>query len=365
MPHLFADISAHGFGHLAQAAPVLNRLSNLVPDLRLTVRSGLPGEKLRSRIAVPFEHLPDASDFGFIMIDALHIDHAATAAAYRAAHVDFADRVAAEATLQRNLGIDAVFSDVAYLPLAGAREAGLPAAALCSLNWAELFEYFYGQEDWARPILTEIRAAYVSAPFLRTTPGMSMPGLQHIVDIGAIAAPAKNRRVELQNRLGTATGDNLVLIGLGGIPAHLPVEDWPETAGTHWLVPAAWQVRRANVFAQEDCGMDYPDLLASVDAVLTKPGYGTFAEAVRNGTAVLYLRREDWPEQDSLIAWLHRHARCREVTPEEVATGHLTAALVDCLDDSVPPASTIGVCTADFSGTETAAQFLASLLTRT
>lgn len=62
MPHLFPDISAHGYGHLAQAAPVLNRLADLIPDLRLTLRCGLPESKLRQRIRAPFRHLSAASD---------------------------------------------------------------------------------------------------------------------------------------------------------------------------------------------------------------------------------------------------------------------------------------------------------------
>ena len=103
---------------------------------------------------------------------------AATTAAYRAAHVDFPGRIAAEARQFIERGVDAVFSNVAYLPLAGARAAGLPAMAMCSLNWADLFAHFYGNDDWARPILAQIRAAYNAAPFLRTSPGMAMPALE-------------------------------------------------------------------------------------------------------------------------------------------------------------------------------------------
>jgi hypothetical protein len=47
------------------------------------------------------------------------------------------------------------------------------------------------------------------------------------------------------------------------------------------------------------------DLLRSVDAVIAKPGYGTFAEAACNATPLLYVRRQEWPEQDCLIEWLH------------------------------------------------------------
>ena len=40
--HLFIDISSHGFGHLAQVAPVVGALIGQRPDLRLTLRTGLP-----------------------------------------------------------------------------------------------------------------------------------------------------------------------------------------------------------------------------------------------------------------------------------------------------------------------------------
>jgi hypothetical protein len=39
MPHLVVSISGHGFDHVAQTAPVLNRLHHLMPQLRITVRT--------------------------------------------------------------------------------------------------------------------------------------------------------------------------------------------------------------------------------------------------------------------------------------------------------------------------------------
>ena len=81
MPHLFVDISAHGFGHLAQTAPVLETLTAQIPELRLTIRSGLPAAYLRLRIPHPFTHVAAASDICFLMHDAVRIDHEASAAA--------------------------------------------------------------------------------------------------------------------------------------------------------------------------------------------------------------------------------------------------------------------------------------------
>ena len=75
MPHLFVDISSHGLGHLAQVAPILNEVTRRFPSLRLTLRSGVPAERLRARVHGDFTHIAQASDFGYVMIDATRIGH--------------------------------------------------------------------------------------------------------------------------------------------------------------------------------------------------------------------------------------------------------------------------------------------------
>lgn len=359
MPHLFVDISSHGYGHLAQTAPVLNRLAELVPGLRVTLRSGLPLDKLRQRIRPHFDHIGEASDFGYVMIDALTIDRPATAAAYQAAHADFPARVATEAQMLQRLQPDAVFSDVAYLPLAGAARAGIPAMALCSLNWADLFEHFFGAESWAKDIHAEMLGAYRGATFLRTTPAMPMRALERQAEVGPIASRGKLRRDELRSELGLEENVKIVLVALGGIPARLPIERWSPRPDECWLVPAAWlddhHADRPGFRGIEALGWPFADLLRSVDAIVAKPGYGTFTEAVSNGTAVLYQRRDDWPEQDCLIDWLQAHGRCAELAASDLANGTLAAPLDACLKAAIPPRPA-------FDGAERAAQYLAAQL---
>lgn len=329
--HLFVDISSHGFGHLAITAPVLRQLHQLCPDLRLTVRSGLSHARLRSRLPMPFTHLASASDFGYVMHDALNIDLERSAAAYRAAHAEWTQRVDAEAGLLRQLQADLVFSNVSYLPLAGAAIAGIPAVALCSLNWCDLFRHYFGDSDWARPIHQQITSAYRSARhFLITTPGMPMPDLANRRQIGLIAGLGQRRE------LGFAAGERVVLIAMGGVELRLPVENWPRLPGIRWLVPESWQCRHPDAVCIETYPFPLTDLLCSVDAVLTKPGYGTFTEAACNGTPVLYQHRHDWPEQECLIDWLHQHARAGEVSAAQVASGKLDEALVALWSQTAP-----------------------------
>lgn len=352
MQHLFVDISSHGYGHLAQTAPVLDQLAKLRPDVRFTLRSGLPLAKLRQRIHAPFEHIASASDFGYVMVDALTIDHTATATRYREAHADFAGRVAADAALLSELKVDVVFANVSYFPLAAAARIGIPAVAMCSLNWADLYAHYFGTDA----IHAEMLAAYRSATFLRTTPGMPMAALDRKETIGPLAARGKNRRGELRMKLGAGETARLVVIALGGIPSRLPVERWPVLPDTRWLVPEAWEVQRADMHTFEPLGFPFADLLRSVDAVVTKPGYGTFTEAACNGAAVIYQRRDDWPEQDCLIEWLQANARCATVSAVDLIAGNLGPALDSCLQRAVPPAPT-------FDGADAAARHLATLLT--
>ena len=327
--HLFADISSHGFGHLAIGAPVLNAVAALIPKLRLTVRSALPEKLLRERITIPFDLLPEASDFGFIMRNATLIDHAASAEAYRAAHLNWPQRVAQDAELLQKLRVDRVLSNISYLPLAAAAETGLPAFALCSLNWADLFWHYFGDSDWARPLHEEMLAAYRSATFIRITPGMPMPMLPRQQVVGPISVIGQRHDLGL--------GKRSVMVAMGGIAHRLPIEQWPRTPGILWLTPPLWRCRHPDAVSWDQFGLGFTDLLASVDAIVTKPGYGTFTEAAANGTPVLYQRRDDWPEQDCLIEWLAVHGNAREIAVDRLHGGDLLDALAALWARPQPP----------------------------
>ncbi|HEX5801547.1 MAG TPA: hypothetical protein VFY24_00875 [Azospira sp.] len=329
MPHLFVDISAHGFGHLAQTGPVLGALAARLPGLQLTIRSGLPTGQLRLRIGHPFRHIEGSSDVSFLMHDATRVDRDASAAAYRAAHADWPAKVAAEADFLAALAPDLVLANVSALPLAGARAAGLPAAAMCSLNWADQFAFLFAGEPWAAPIHVQLQAAYAGADcFLRCLPAMAMPALPRVVDLPPIARVGRADRAVLAAAIGAeADSERLVLVGLGGIGFALPVAAWPRTPGIRWLVRGPLAAPRPDVTDYGRLGWHFSDLLASVDAVVTKPGYGMFVESAAAGTPLLYLRRDDWPEQDALIDWLAAEAVCAELAADDFASGEFVPQL--------------------------------------
>ena len=332
-PHLFVDISSHGFGHLSQVAPVLTKLRQHLPALRLTIRSGLSHDRLHCRIAEPFTHIESASDFGFVMHNAVDIDFAASAERYRRAHIDWETKVGEDAMLLRRLNVNAVFANAAYRPLAAASQAGIYSIGMCSLNWADLFAHYFAAESWATVLHQQILAAYNAAnEFLCVTPGMPMHAFPNRRVIGPVAAVLPDdplRRQTLATTLHIDPNTRWVLVAMGGMEFRLPVESWPAIDGTIWLCPFAWNVQRADVVAFDAPSrrIGFNELLATTDVVLTKPGYGTFVEAACHGTPVLYVPREDWPEEAPLTQWLHTHNRALAVTRQQLMAGELAEPL--------------------------------------
>ena len=327
-PHLFVDISSHGYGHLAQTAPVLNALRVKLPALHLTIRCGLPRTQLAPRIEGEFAHLSSASDFGLTMKSALDPDWPASMARYRAFHADWDAQVADYAALLAQHRPDWVLANISYLALAAAERARIPATAMCSLNWADIFYPYCANAPDAPAIHEQMLTAYRSAEtFLRVTPGMDMPALHNLIPIGPIARQGRPMRDALHSALGLPNEVRLALVTMGGIPLHLTTITWPQHANLLWIAARDTGLQRADVIALERINMDFNDLVASCDCVMTKSGYGTFVEASAAGTPLLYVTRPDWAEERFLAEWLHRHNRAVGISRAQFEHGDFADAI--------------------------------------
>jgi hypothetical protein len=330
---LLAVISQHGLGHLAQAAPVLNRLRALQPELELTIWTELSTAALRARIDGPFTHRHEAADVGLIMHDAMCVDLAASHAAYQAFHADWPHRVRHEADWLSTQAFDQVFADVAYLPLAAAALAGIESTALCSLNWADITQAYLAQRPDMKQIFGEMSAAYASVGiFLQPTPSMPMSQLPCRQVIAPIAGIGTRRRRELAEKWSLPDTRKLALIGFGGI-AYQGKGQLPEIPNVTWLAPDDWQSNqadtRADVIPFSRLALPFLDLLASSDLLVTKVGYGSFVEATAHAVPVLYLDRPDWPETPYLAAWLAKHGNAAVIEEAALFSGQLETVLTE------------------------------------
>ncbi len=193
------------------------------------------------------------------------------------------------------------------------------------MNWSDIYRHFNGDDI----IAAQIHACYANADaFLRATPGMAMSDLPNLVPVAPIAAVGEDRRDELDRHLKFSKDEKLVLVSMGGITSRLAIEHWPHIDGVRWLVQENWAIEHPDAIVLESLPLRFGDLLASCDALLCKPGYGSFVEAACSGTPVVYVQRPDWPETDALVEWLQQHGVCREVSREQLESGDITKELI-------------------------------------
>ncbi len=337
-PHLVVDISFHGFGHLAQVAPVLGALRARVEGLRLTARTALPESVLRHRLGNDLTVMAAAKDAGMSMASALDVLAAESAGAHRRFHRGWENTVTREARELESLSPDLVLANIPYLTLAAASLARIPAVAMCSLNWADVYHHYCSGLPGSGRIQEHMLQSYASADlFLQLSPHMPMENLPRRMSIGPVVRRGTRRRAELAERLGMGAHERLVLVGLGGVATRFPIEHWPVLPHTRWLVPSDWQVERRDCSPLEKLDMSFVDIMASSDILIAKPGYGTFVEAACHGLPVLYVARQDWPEARYLTAWLRQNARSLELQRRDVETGQFAHALDAVLQQRAPP----------------------------
>jgi hypothetical protein len=70
---LYVAISYHGFGHIAQTAPIVNELIRRIPRLQVIVQCSAPVRVLRNHFTYAFEHLLEAPDIGMAMANSFDV----------------------------------------------------------------------------------------------------------------------------------------------------------------------------------------------------------------------------------------------------------------------------------------------------
>lgn len=348
MPLIWAAISAHGFGHAAQAVPVLNALGRLVPDLRVLLRTTVPASFFKDRLVIPWEVSAVQQDVGCIQDGPLRIDVEATWREHERFHATWDDRVQTEVAAMRAARPHVVLADTPYLAVAAGAEAAIPTVALASFTWdLILSEYLAPQHIDSQTLLHSIRRAYAQADLaLRITPAPKMESFSRMIDIGPIAESAPPARDQLATLLALAPGERTVLVGFGGIPlTTLPFADLERLTGYRFLFDGAIPPDSTRFVSTKSLLFSFKTLMASVDVIMTKPGYGTLVEAVALQAPLVYVRRYNFADEPALVDYLHRHGRGIELSRDDFAHGGWEPALAAVLAapaPTVPPPQLTG-----------------------
>jgi hypothetical protein len=320
-------------------------LARRLPGLRISLQSDIDPGFARSRLPPGFTQIREATDIGLLMDGPLGTRWSESLIRYADFEADYDRRLEREISLLRRAAPDLVLADVPWLPLDAARRAGIPAVALCSLNWYDILRESPVADRVPAPVMERMRAVYAAAEiFIRPAPSMPMSWLPNAIDVGPIASRYSDRREALRARCGVPADRPFALMQFGGFEGFDPLALWPEQDQLHWLAQDLPAGQRRDATAISSLGLRVPDVMSSCDLMLCKPGYGTYSEAAVNRIPVLYVKRGDWPEEAALIPWLAERMPTREITREDLLAGSLAEAIhALCAADRPPAVEPTGI----------------------
>ncbi|NOS83307.1 MAG: hypothetical protein HOP32_17175 [Nitrospira sp.] len=346
MPLIWCAISGHGYGHAAQVVPVLNALGSLVPGLTALLRTVVPASFFHDRLTIPWKLSPEQQDVGCIQDGPLKIDIDATWEAHRQFHETWEARLSNEVTAMHAASPSLIIADTPYLAIEAGSLARIPTLALANFTWDLVLKEFCHASDHSRQrLIQSIRGSYRKADrALRITPAPKIDVFSTITDIGPIASPASSERGRLAATLALASNERTVLVGFGGIPlSSLPFTQMEQLRQYRFLIDGPIPMGYSRIHSTKVLPFSFKTLLASVDIIMTKPGYGTVVEAVALQQPIVYVPRHNFADEPPLVDYLHRYGRSVELSTDDFVKGCWEPALRQALTAStslLPPPAT-------------------------
>lgn len=313
-------VSSHGLGHQVRAAGVIRHIPE---EYRLIVRSRSDGWFQQGHLGRSYEWHQGVFDCGAVQTNSLDVDVNATLA--EAARLRAVQNIDGEIEFLRAHDARVVVSDIPSFPLYAAKKAGIPSVLIGNFTWCDIYRSYGTSQD-------EMDEEYRSASLILRTPMALMKDLP-VRDIPNIVRPSVNVRLELLKRFSIAPDMRLAFVSVGqwGLPlAWNELEKFRDVAfiafsGTgpvHSLDPKEWRSQ---------------DVVASVDVVISKAGYGTVTECMAGGTPLIFPPREGFAEQAELEKGIGAWGGGIRISPEDFFAFNLRDALREAFAKKMLP----------------------------
>lgn len=338
MPVVVFAISGHGFGHASRQTEIMRALHRRRPDVAIGVRTSAPRWLFERALDFPFSFEAVEVDTGVVQVDSLEVDVGASIARAARFYRTLDERIDAEADALTAGRADLVVGDVPPLACAAAARAGVPAVAVGNFTWDWIYAGYPETAKLSPDLVRTLRNAYSTATAAWRLPLHGGFGaFETIVDVPLVARQSSREPGDVRRQLGLPRDRTLVLFAFGRY--GIGNVDWSEVAranGCHVVFTTGPHTPRGpdgDTFTTLDegamagRGIAFEDLVAGVDVVVTKPGYGMIAECAANDTAMLYTSRGRFPEYDVLVAGLPALARAAFIGHADLFAGRWRAHL--------------------------------------
>ncbi|GAB4210546.1 MAG: hypothetical protein OHK0012_01080 [Synechococcales cyanobacterium] len=318
-------ISSHGFGHATRTIAVINTWRRLrhergASDFLPIFVTGLPQWLFDRSVVGDFLFRGRALDMGVLQSDSLTMDLPGTQRALAELQDQSAALIRAEADFIRTNRAELVLADIPPLTTAIAHAAGIPCWMVGNFGWDFIYRDF--GPDFAEATQW-VETLYGDCDRLFRLPmAEAMASFPQRQDIGLTGATPRYPLPLLREKLDLDADRPTVLLTFGGLGLHdLPYDNLRRFPDWQFLSFDADVPELPNVKRLDGKVWRPVDVMPACQALVAKPGYSTFSEAMRVGINVYCITRQGFGEAPLLMEGLERHAHHLILPQEELLQG--------------------------------------------
>ncbi len=332
-PTLYIAVTNHGFGHGVRAACVAAEIQKICPECVLILVTTAPRWLLESYITGDFILRPRSFDVGVIQSDSLTMDTTATLEKLNHIRQKQQSIIASEVSFIQQNRVDLMLADIPPLAAPIAKAAGIPGLMMSNFGW----DFIY--RDWGNEFI-EI-ADWISDCFsqcdclFRLPLHEPMSAFPNITDVGLTGGNPRYDLNQLQADFEIKTlPEKTILLTFGGLSlAKIPYHNLAKFSDFTFITfdqnapDLPNLIRVKHQIQKTQTKIDYShirpvDFMPLCGRIISKPGFSTYAEALRLDIPIISLSRKGFAEAPILEAGLQDYGFHQIITPADFYEGN-------------------------------------------
>ncbi len=352
---LYIAITNHGFGHAVRAASVAAQVQKLNPEIPIIFVTTAPRWLLESYITGDFMVRPRGFDVGVVQSDSLNMDLPITLEKLKEIRKKQNTLIASEVNFIQLNKVGLILADIPPLAAPIAKAAGIPCWMMSNFGWDFIYRpwgaEFTEMADWIGECFSQCDLLF------RLPLHEEMPQFPNKTEAGLTGGTPRFTEEEIRkNWVINGPQEKVILLSFGGLGlAEIPYHNLANFPDWQFITFDKQAPDLPNLIKVKDQTLRPVDFMPVCGRVVSKPGYSTFAEALRLDIPLVSLTREGFAESPLLLEGLQNYGQHQIISPAEFFDGNW-----QFLNEPVQPPRLSKKL--DKNGTETIAQAIVNYL---
>ena len=325
-PTLYIAITNHGFGHAVRISSVANLIQQMCPDILLIMVTTAPRWLLESYISGDFIYRPRSFDVGVIQSDSITMDKETTLKRLQEIKNKERSIIAGEVNFIKQNRVDLLLADIPPIAAKIAQVANIPCWMLSNFGWDFIYRSWGGEfleiADWISESFAQCKRLF------RLPLHEPMSAFPNIVDVGLTGGIPRYQPEEIKAKFEIHTEkEKTILLTFGGLGLDkIPYENISGFPDWQFMTFDSNSPELPNLInLKKESGkkdINLPnirpvDLMPICGRIVSKPGYSTFAEALRLETPIVSLVREGFAESKLLLEGIQDYSDHQILSPAD------------------------------------------------